>query len=117
MFWDIAGHFSTVIPFHPLGEPSSAIVFPNFLSSHMQGSAFLCDLCDSAVKNETPTADSRFMWMVGARFPHNGLGLESPATFYCERTFGKRSMSGLPFHYTPGYFRAVPAGIQEVRSV
>jgi hypothetical protein len=59
VFWDIAGHFSTVIPFHPLGEPSSAIVFPNFLSSHMQGSAFLCDLCASAVKNETPTADSR----------------------------------------------------------
>jgi hypothetical protein len=46
-------------PFHPLGEQSSSIVFPNFLSSHMQGSAFLCDLCDSAVKNETPTADSR----------------------------------------------------------
>jgi hypothetical protein len=59
VFWDIAGHFSTVIPFHPLGEPSSSIVFPNFLSSHMQGSAFLCDLCDSALKNETPTADSR----------------------------------------------------------
>jgi hypothetical protein len=43
--------FFTAIPFHPLGEPSSSIVFPNFLSSHMQGSAFLCDLCASAVKN------------------------------------------------------------------
>ena len=37
--------FFTAIPFHPLGEPSSSIVSPNFLSSHMQGSAFLCDLC------------------------------------------------------------------------
>jgi hypothetical protein len=43
--------FFTAIPFHPLGEPSSSIVFPKFLSSHMQGSAFLCDLCASAVKN------------------------------------------------------------------
>ena len=25
----------------------------------MQGSALLCDLCATAVKNETPTADSR----------------------------------------------------------
>jgi hypothetical protein len=43
--------FFTAIPFHPLGEPSSSIVFPTFLSSHMQGSAFLCDLCAFAVKN------------------------------------------------------------------
>jgi hypothetical protein len=43
--------FFMAIPFHPLGEPSSSIGFPNFLSSHMQGSAFLCDLCASAVKN------------------------------------------------------------------
>jgi hypothetical protein len=41
----------TAIPFHPLGEPSSSIGFPNFLSSHMQSSAFLCDLCAFAVKN------------------------------------------------------------------
>jgi hypothetical protein len=32
--------FFTAIPFHPLGEPSSSIVFPKFLSSHMQGSAW-----------------------------------------------------------------------------
>jgi hypothetical protein len=43
--------FFTAIPFHPLGEPSSSIVFPTFLSSHMQSSAFLCDLCAFAVKN------------------------------------------------------------------
>jgi len=29
--------------------------------------------------------------IVGAGFPDNGLGLESPATFQSERTFGKRS--------------------------
>jgi hypothetical protein len=43
--------FFMAIPFHPLGEPSSSIGFPTFLSSHMQGSAFLCDFCASAVKN------------------------------------------------------------------
>ena len=32
-----------------------------------------------------------FIWKVGARFPHNGLGLESPATIQYERTFGRRS--------------------------
>jgi hypothetical protein len=43
--------FFTAISFHPLGEPSSSIGFPTFLSSHMQSSAFLCDLCAFAVKN------------------------------------------------------------------
>jgi len=43
--------FFTAIPFHPLGEPSSSIGFPTFLSPHMQSSAFLCDLCAFAVKN------------------------------------------------------------------
>jgi hypothetical protein len=32
----------------------------------MQGSAFLCDLCDSALKNETPTADSRITFRLDA---------------------------------------------------
>jgi hypothetical protein len=35
--------FFMAIPFHPLGVPSSSIGFPTFLSSRMQGSAFLCD--------------------------------------------------------------------------
>ncbi len=30
-----------------------------------------------------------YIWIVGARFPDNGLGLESPATIQSERTFGK----------------------------
>jgi len=30
-----------------------------------------------------------FIMIVGAGFPDNGLGLESPATFQSERTFGK----------------------------
>jgi hypothetical protein len=33
-----------------------------------------------------------FIWKVGARFPNNGLGLESPATIQYERTFGNRSI-------------------------
>jgi hypothetical protein len=32
-----------------------------------------------------------FLWIVGAGFPNNGLGLESPATMICARTYGKWS--------------------------
>ncbi len=38
-----------------------------------------------------------FKWMVGARFPNNGLGLESPATIQYARTFGRQYIPRIPF--------------------
>ena len=121
MFWDIAGHFSRQFHFtHWMNKavPSFSQIF--YLPT-CKALRSLCDLCDSALKNETPTADFRIKRLSSVFLSSQPIPLGNLDRIGRRGGFPFRALSGSIFTRAHGFHHLAEhfekPGIAEISEV